>query len=139
MKRLFKWLLPLLIVAEFILFRFDVIDLGSVILIAVLFEILIMAMVARQVVAAAKVFDHNRRSGQDAWTAFAAGLETFMPYPATRAMTIEIQMWYYLGKWLLRRNRHGENEFTYHKKAHFLALPPSCFLSPRPRCFYLRY
>ncbi len=122
MKRLFKWLLPVLIVAEFILFRFDVIDLGSAILIALLFEILIIAVAARQVVAAAKVFDHNRRAGQDAWMAFAAGLETFMPYAAARAMSIEIQMWYYLGKWLLRRNRPGKYEFTYHKKSHLLAL-----------------
>jgi hypothetical protein len=122
MKRLFKWLLPFLILVEIVLFRFDVIDFRSALLIAVLFEIAILAMAARQVVATAQAYGRNRRAGQDGWTALTGGLETFVPNTAARAITIEIQMWYYLGKWLFRKNHRSENEFTYHRNSRLMAL-----------------
>jgi hypothetical protein len=121
MKRLLKWLLPLLVLIEFILIRLGVVDFGSAVAIGLLFELLIVAVLGRQLISAARAFDRNRREGRDEWMALAGGLEVFMPYGAARAFTIEFQLWYYLGKWLLHRNKAGEGEFTYHKKSILLA------------------
>jgi hypothetical protein len=122
MKRLFKWLLPALILIEIILFRFDILDFRTALLIAVSFEIAIMAVAARQVIATARAYGRNRQAGQDGWTALAGGLETFVPDAAAKAITIEIQIWYYLGKWLFRKNHRSENEFTYHRNSRLMAL-----------------
>jgi len=137
MKLLFKWLLPILILFEIVLLRSDIIDVKSAILITVLFETLILGVTVRQVGTAARSFKQNREAGQDGWQALTGGLEVFMPCGAARAMTIEIQMWYYLGKLLFRHNRPSETEFTYHKKSHLLAFAVIMFFITPAEIFLL--
>lgn len=117
MKRFWKWLLLALIVAEIVLVRFGLLELRTAIGVVAGIEVLLLIVGFRQVMVAVRRYRRDRSAGFDGWTALENGLEVILPRQAARAVALEPKLWYCLGRWLLRRTRPRENEFTYHRKS----------------------
>lgn len=121
MKRTFKWLTLVLILAEVALVRFKIIDLRTAIGIIVAVELLLFLAVSRQVFVAVSTYRRDRLAGFDAWAAMEDGAEVFLPRAGARVMVAEWRLWFCLGTWLFRRIHRGETDFTYHGKSNMWA------------------
>lgn len=122
MRRVLKWLLPALILAEVALVWFDVLDLRNAILIVVGLEALLLLVGSYQILGAVRRYWRDRASGLDFWAAFEGGLSVLLPRQVARLVTNEPQMFYCLIKWILRKTRLEEREFSYHKSSMLGAL-----------------
>jgi hypothetical protein len=131
MKSIFKWALLVLILAEIVLVRFDILDIRTAIGIIVSIELLLFLVAFRQVFWAVRTYKHDRRTGLDGWTALENGLEILLPKVVSRVLTSELKLWYCLGIWLLKRTPKSENYFTYHKSS-VLRIMPIVFLFTTP-------
>ena len=117
LERALKWLLPAVVVAEVILVRSGLLDVGSAVAVIVGIESLLLLVAGRQIVMALRRYRQGRGAGLDVWTAVEDGLSVLLPRPAARAVALEPRIWVCLGRWLLRRGRLGEGEFPYHKRS----------------------
>ncbi|MGF1473879.1 MAG: hypothetical protein ACFB50_19330 [Rubrobacteraceae bacterium] len=117
MKRLLKWLLPVLIVAEVTLVRLDLLDLRDAMFILIVVEILLLIVGGKQVLRAVREYRRNRDSGFDGWRALEGGLTILLPQLAARLIVSELRTFYCLFKWALRRTRLRKEEFSYHKRS----------------------
>ena len=117
MKRLLKWLLPVLILAEVALVRLNVLDLRGAILMVVGLEILLLLVGWYQVLHAVRRYRRNRSSGLDVWAALEDGLTIMLPRPVARFVVSEPRLFYCLAKWVFRRTKLAEGEFSYHKRS----------------------
>ncbi len=123
MKRTFKWALLVLILAEVLLVRFNLLDIRTAIGIVVAVELLLFLVAFRQVFVAVRTYKRDRQAGLDGWKALGNGLEVFMPRVVSSVVVSEFKLWFCLGIWLLRQSRPKENEFTYHKKSILRVFP----------------
>ena len=115
MKRIVKWLLPALVVAEAALMWFDLLDLRNAVLIVVGLEALLIFLGVGAVVFVARRYRRERAAGLDFWTALEEGLGLIMPRPAAKLVVSEPRLFVCLLRWALRRTRLKEGEFGYHK------------------------
>lgn len=117
MKRLPKWLLPVLILAEVALVRLNVLDLGDAILIVVGLEVLLLLIGWYQILRAVSRYRRNRSSGLDVWAALEDGLTIMLPRTMARFVVSEPRLFYCLVKWVFRKTKLAEGEFSYHKRS----------------------
>ncbi len=117
MKRLWKWLLPALVVLEIVLVGFGWLDIGTAIGVIVAVEALIFAVSARHIVTAVRRFRRERKAGTDAWAALEDGLEVFLPRRVAHIAALEPKLWYCLGRLVFRRVRLDADDFSYHRKS----------------------
>lgn len=87
------------------------------IMVSIIFEISVLLIATKQFLSSAKIFNANRRQGQDKWTSFENSLEVIMPTLVSKLFTSELKILYYTGLWLFRRIKIRENQFTYHRKS----------------------
>ena len=119
MKRLFKWLLPVPVVAEVGLVWRDVLEIGDAILIVATVEILLLIVGGHRLLVAVRKYRRNRRSGLDGWKALEDGLTVLLPRVAARLAVSEPRLFYCLIKWVLRKTQLRKGEFSYHKRSTF--------------------
>jgi hypothetical protein len=117
LKRLLKWLLPVLILVEVALVRLELLDLRDAILIVVAVELLILVVGGTQVLSAAREYRRNRASGFDGWMALESSLAVLLPQLVARLIVSELRLFYCLIRWTLRRTRLREGEFSYHRRS----------------------
>ena len=117
MKRLPKWLLPVLVVAEVALVRLEILDFGDAVLILVAAEALILVVGGSLTLSAIREYRRNRASGSEGWRALEDGIATLLPKLAARLVVSELRLFCCLIKWAIRRTRLGEGEFSYHKRS----------------------
>ena len=115
MDRMFKWLLPALIVVEVILVRAGVLDLTAAVVVVVGIEVLLLLVAARQIAVAVRRYRRDRAGGLDLWEALEGGLAVLLPRRIARLAALEPLLWICLGRWLLRRHHASDSEFSYHK------------------------
>src|SRR5688500_3089953 len=113
MERLFKWLLPILIILQVILLVGGFVPASTALLVGGIVELLLLAVVARQLIVAVRRYRHDRREGLNVEKAIEDGLAVFMPRKAARLVALEPRIWLYLYNWLLRRRPLAPNEFSY--------------------------
>lgn len=116
-RHLWKWLLPLLVVAEIVLVRLRLLSVSTAVGILVALEVLLFLVTFRQALVAIRRYRHKRSAGADVWTAFESGLEVFLPAKLARVAASEPKLWYCLWRWLTRQVRPGDCDFTYHRKS----------------------
>ncbi len=119
MKRLFKWLLPVLILAEAGLVWLDLLDIGEAILVVAAVEALLLLVGGYGLLAAVREYRRRRVSGLDGWRAIEDGLAVLLPKAAARLVVSEPRLFLCLVKWAFRKIRLREGEFSYHKRSTF--------------------
>src|SRR3989304_10333004 len=92
MKHVFKWALLVLIFAEIVLVRFDILDIQTAIWIIVGVELLLFLVAFRQVFLAVRTYKRDRRAGLDGWVALENGFEIILPKIASRALASELRL-----------------------------------------------
>ncbi|MGB3635083.1 MAG: hypothetical protein WA982_13650 [Rubrobacteraceae bacterium] len=117
MKRLLKWLLPVLIVCEIGLVRLKILDLKEAVFIVVGAEVLLLVVGGTQIRSAVREYRRNRAAGFDGWKALEGGVDVLLPRLAARLIVSELRLFYCLLRWVLRRTRLREGEFSYHKRS----------------------
>ncbi|CAN5727107.1 hypothetical protein BH24ACT22_BH24ACT22_20290 [soil metagenome] len=117
MKRLLKWLLPVLILAEVALVRLGFLDLRDAILIVVAVEVLLLVVGGTQMLSAVREYRRNPAAGFDGWRALEGGVSVLLPRLAGRLIVSELRLFYCLIRWTLRQTRLREGEFSYHKRS----------------------
>ena len=117
MKRLLKWLFPVLILAEVTLVRMGLLELRDAILIVVAVEILLLVVGGTQMLSAIREYRRNRAVGFDGWRALEGGIAVLLPQLAARLIVSEVRLFYCLIRWALRKTKLGEGEFSYHKRS----------------------
>lgn len=117
MERALKWLLPLLIVVEFVLVRAGWLDAGSAVMLAVGVEVLLVLVAGRQVIVAVRRYRSGRTAGLDGWAALEDGLSVLLPRRVARVVALEPRLWACLLTWLRRRGRRTAGEFSYHRRS----------------------
>lgn len=114
MKRLWKWLLLVLIFVEVALVRLGLLELRTAIGVVLGVEALLLIVGVRQMVVAVRRYRGDRRVGLDPWAALENGMEVLLPRKVARVVATEPKLWFYLWMWLLRRVKRGDNDFSYH-------------------------
>lgn len=117
MKRLLKWLLPALILIEVALVWSGLLDLKEAAIAIVGVEALIFLAGVSEIILMVRRYRKDRSSGLDPWTALEGGLSVLLPHPVARLAAAEPRMFYCLTKWILRRTKLKEGEFSYHKRS----------------------
>lgn len=117
MDRLFRLLLPILIIVEIVLVWSGRLSIGRAVLIVVAIEVALVLVAARNTVVGSRRFRASRGAGNDGWEAAEDALTVFLPRPVARFIVLEPRMWWCLVRWAFRRYRPGPNEFSYHSRS----------------------
>lgn len=117
MKRLLKWSLPVLVMAEIALVRLEILNLRDAVLILVVVEVLLLVVGGTQMLSAVREYRLNRAVGFDGWNALERGIAILLPRLAARLIVSEVRLFYCLIRWTLRRTRLSEGEFSYHRRS----------------------
>lgn len=117
MKRALKLLLPALFVAEALLVWSGAMDLGVALLVVAGIEVLFLAAVVSEFLLVVRRYRRGRASGLDGWAALEGGLAMLLPRRAARLFVVELRLWGCLIRWISRRARLGENDFSYRRRS----------------------
>ena len=117
MRRVWKWLLLVLVITEAVLVGTGLLDIRAAIGVVVAIEVLLFIVAGRQVIVAMRQFRRQREAGLDVWTALEDGLEVFLPRRVARVAALEPRLWFCLWRWAFRRVRIGANDFPYHRRS----------------------
>ena len=117
MKKVLKWLLPVLVLTEVALVRLELLDLRDAILIVVAVEVLLVAVGGTQMLSAVRAYRKNRAAGFDGWKALEGSLSVLLPQLAARLIVSELRLFCCLVRWALRKTRLRAREFSYHKRS----------------------
>lgn len=117
MKRLLKWLLPVLVVIEVALVRMDILDLGDAVLLLLALEVLLLAFGGTLMLSGVREYRRNRAAGFDGWSALEGGLAVLLPRIAARLIISELRLFYCLVRWAFRCTQPWEGEFSYHRRS----------------------
>lgn len=117
MRRLLKWLLPVFVLAEVVLVRLEILSLRDAVVVLISVEVLLLAVGGTLMLSAVREYRRDRAAGSDGWRAFEHSLGVLLPRLAARLISSEIKLFYCLAKWMLRRTRLQEGEFSYHKRS----------------------
>jgi hypothetical protein len=122
MKRLLKWALPVLVIANVALLVSGVLDAQVALVMGFALEAAIAAIVVYNVTRAVRRFRRDRAAELDVERALEEGLEVFVPRRVARLVALEPRLWYYLARWLFRRRELREGEYGYNKRSMIGAL-----------------
>ena len=117
MKRLIKYLLPALVAVEVILVWSGMLNLKEAVVIVAGVEVLIFVTGIGEIILMVRRYRKDRTSGLDFWTALEGGLSVLLPRPIARFVSAEPRLFYCLTKWVFRRTKLEEGEFSYHKRS----------------------
>lgn len=117
MKRILKWVLPILVLIEGGLIWSGRLDLKNAVIVVAVIEALLVVAVVGEVLPAARRYRRGRSEGLDFWTALEDGLAAIMPRKLARIAVMEPRLFACLARWALRRVRPTEDGFGYHKKS----------------------
>lgn len=117
MKRILRWMLPILILIEGGLLWSGRLDLKDAVIVVAVIEALLAVTVVGEVLLVARRYRHGRSEGLDFWTALEDGLAVIMPGKLARIAALEPRLSVCLARWALRRVRPTEDEFGYHEKS----------------------
>jgi hypothetical protein len=121
-QRALKWSLPILILVEIVLVRTGWLSIGQAIAIVVLVEGALTLVAGVQAIRVVRRFRHQRAAGRGGVEAFEDALTMLMPHRLARLVALELRLWLCLGRWLFRRYRPDEREFSYRKRSIVAAL-----------------
>ncbi len=116
-QRALKWSLPILILVEIALVRAGWLSIGQAIAIVVLVEGALTVVAGVQAIHVVRRFRHQRAAGRGGVEAFEDALTVLMPRRLVRLVALELRLWICLGRWLFRRYRTNEREFSYRKRS----------------------
>lgn len=130
-KRGLKLLLPVLIVVDAALVRSGLLDLrGAIILIIGIEAIIGLSLIAGVTLLVVRR-RRKRAAPLDAWSTLEEALEVFLPRPLAKVAVFEPRLFSYLLRWVFRRNRPEEGEFSYHRRSNLWLWPAmALFLTP---------
>ncbi|MFH1141621.1 MAG: hypothetical protein V1724_08200 [Chloroflexota bacterium] len=117
MRRIWKWLLLALIIAEAVLVGTGILDIKAAIGVVVAIELLLFIVAGRQGIVAVRQFRRQKEAGLDAWAALEDGLEVFLPRRVAHIAALEPRRWFCLWRWAFRRVRIGASDFPYHGRS----------------------
>lgn len=117
MKKLLKWMLPVLVVIEVALVRMDILDLGDAVLILVALEVLLLAFGGSLILSGVREYRRKKQDGFDRWRAFEDGMSVALPRIGARLIVSEVRLFYCLARWAFRRTQLREREFSYHRRS----------------------
>ena len=117
MERLFKWLLPFLVVLQVLLVLGGLMPAETALLVSGIVELLLLAVVARQLIVAVRRYRLDRTKGLSVENAIEDALAVFLPRKVARLVALEPRILIYLYKWLLRRRPYAPNEFSYRSRS----------------------
>ena len=116
-QRALKWSLPIIILIEIVLGRAGWLSIGQAIAIVVLVEGVLTLVAGVQAIRVVRRFRHQRAAGRGGIEAFECALTVLMPGRLARLVALELRLWVCLGRWLFRRYRPDEREFSYRKRS----------------------
>ena len=119
MRRAVKWLLPALIFVEIMLVWSGLLDLKDAVILIAVIEALILITGIGEVILVVRRYRKTRSSGLDVWSALEDGLTVLLPRQLARLATSEPRLFYCLAKWIFRKTKLREGEFSYHKRSTF--------------------
>ncbi|HET7079172.1 MAG TPA: hypothetical protein VFM49_17190 [Chloroflexia bacterium] len=117
MKRMLKWFLPALIVAEIALVWGNVLDVSTALLVGGAVEGLLLLVVAGEIALMVRDYRRNRAAGLNVEAAVIEGLSVLLPRPVARFVALEPRIWICLYRWALRRRPLAADEFRYSKRS----------------------
>ena len=122
LQRALKWSLPILIVIEIVLVRAGWLSFGQAVAVVVIVEGALTLVAGLQAIRAVRRFRHQQSQGQSGVEAFEDALTVMMPQRLARLVALELRLWICLGRWLLRRYRPDERDYSYRKRSIVSAL-----------------
>ncbi|MGA7732467.1 MAG: hypothetical protein WCD37_14505, partial [Chloroflexia bacterium] len=122
MKRLLKWALPVLVIANVALLASGVLDARAALAVGFALEAAIAVIVVYNLMVGVRRYRRDRAAGLDVERALEEGLEVFVPRRVARLVALEPRLWYYLARWLFRRRDLREGEYGYNKRSMMGAL-----------------
>ncbi len=117
MKRMLKWFLPALIVAEIALVWGNVLDVSTALLVGGAVEGLLLLVVAGEIALMVRDYRRNRAAGLNVEAAVIEGLSVLLPRPVARFIALEPRIWICLYRWAFRRRPLAADEFRYSKRS----------------------
>ena len=117
MKRMLKWCLPALVVAEIALVWGRVLDAGTALLVGGGIELLLLLVVGGEIVLVVSDYRRNRAAGLNVEAAVVEGLSVLLPRPVARFVALEPRIWICLYRWAFRRRPLAAEEFRYSKRS----------------------
>ena len=117
MKRMLKWLLPALVVAEIALVWGHVLDAGTALLVGGGIELLLLLVVAGEIGLMVRDYRRNRAAGLNVEAAVVEGLSVLLPRPLARFVALEPRVWICLYRWAFRRRPLPAAAFRYNKRS----------------------
>ncbi|GBD16664.1 hypothetical protein HRbin26_01567 [bacterium HR26] len=121
-QRALKWSLLILILVEIVLVRAGWLSIGQAVAIVVLIEGALTLVAGIQAIRAVRRYRHQRAAGRGGVEAFEDALSLLMPQRLARLVALELRLWICLGRWLFRRYRPDERDFSYRKRSIVSAL-----------------
>ena len=115
MRRVLRWLLPGVLLAEAALMWSGELGVGDAILVVAGIEVVVLLVGAGGAFAVVRRYRGGRRVGLRAWEALEGGLALILPRPVARLVVSEPRLFVCLGRWALGRKGTGEAEFGYGK------------------------
>lgn len=121
-QRALKWSLPILILVEIVLVRAGWLSIGQAVAIVVIIEGALTLVAGIQAIRVVRRYRHQRAAGRGGVEAFEDALTLLMPQRLARLVALELRLWICLGRWLFRRHRPDERDFSYRKRSIVSAL-----------------
>ena len=117
MKRLGKWLLPLLILLNIALVRADIFAVRDVIVVTIALDGLLWLVAGRHLFVAWQQYRRDRRADFAPGAALERALATVLPQPVAHLFALEARLWTTLIRWLARRGPSGPAVFPYARRS----------------------
>ncbi|MGH2598562.1 MAG: hypothetical protein ACRDJ9_04155 [Dehalococcoidia bacterium] len=117
MRRGIKLILPALILANLLLLRSGVVDVGDAFALAIIAELALLLVTGFSLFRMVHHYRSGRAAGRDTWTAAEDSLAVLLPRRAARIVVLEPRLWATLVRWVLRRTPRGESMFAYSKRS----------------------
>lgn len=116
-QRALKWSLPVLILVEIALVRSGWLSIAEAVVVLVIVEAMLTLVAGVQAIRAVRRFQRQRAAGESGVAAFEDALTVLLPQRLARLIALELHLWICLGRWLLRRSRPDERDFSYRKRS----------------------
>ena len=115
MKRVLRWLLPVVLLIEAALIWWGELGFGGAILVVAGIEAVVLLVGIGEVFLVLRGYRGGRRAGLGAWEALEGGLALILPRPVAKLVVSEPRMFACLARWAFGRAQPGEDEFGYGK------------------------
>ena len=115
MRRVLRWLLPVVLLIEAVLVWSGDLGFGGAILVVAGIEVVVLLVGIGEALLFFRRYRGGRRAGLGVWEALEGGLASILPRPVAKLVVSEPRMFACLARWALGRARPGEGEFGYGK------------------------